>query len=102
MQRNHNEMEGKYLKLQDRVATLEANFFDILRNQIHDIQRANIEEENSGAMDVNESSSDSNLVKRKVDISNDDNLNVEDKRNKLNDVTISILFTFDINVHPNV
>ena len=86
--RNHNDMEEKYLKLQDRVATLEANFFDILRNEIHNIQRVNIEEENNGAMDVNESSSNSNFVKRKADICNADNLNSEDKRNKLNDVTI--------------
>ena len=81
-------MEEKYLKLQDRVSTLEANFFDILRNEIHNIQRVNIEEENNGAMDVNESSSNSNFVKRKADICNADNLNSEDKRNKLNDVTI--------------
>ena len=67
---------------------MEANFFDILRNEIHNIQRVNIEEENNGAMDVNESSSNSNFVKRKADICNADNLNSEDKRNKLNDVTI--------------
>ena len=42
----HNEIEEKYSKLQSRVSTLEANFFDLLRNEIHRIQNDDNESNN--------------------------------------------------------
>ena len=38
LMKNHIEIEEKYSKLQNRVSTLEANFFDLMRNEIHNIQ----------------------------------------------------------------
>ena len=74
----YDALEEKYSKIQDRVASLESNFFDLLRNEIHSIQR-----------DANETEiqdKDSNLEKRKA--SEDEDIQLEDKRNKLSDVTL--------------
>ena len=74
----YDALEEKYSKIQDRVASLESNFFDLLRKEIHSIQR-----------DANETEiqdKDSNLEKRKA--SEDEDIQLEDKRNKLSDVTI--------------
>ena len=49
LMKNHIEIEEKYSKLQNRVSSLEANFFDIMRNEIHKIQH-----------DVNESNNPCN------------------------------------------
>ena len=38
LMKNHIEIEEKYSKLQNRVSSLEANFFDLMRNEIHKIQ----------------------------------------------------------------
>ena len=76
----YDALEEKYSKIQDRVATLESNIFDLLRNEIHGIQRHTNEKENED--------NDSNLVKRKASVSEDEDIQLEDKRNKLSDVTI--------------
>ena len=62
-------LENKYSKIQDRVATLENNFFDLLRNEIHNIQRNANEKENEDPMVVDKPPSPSHLVKRKAGIS---------------------------------
>ena len=74
----YDALEEKYSKIQDRVASLESNFFDLLRKEIHSIQRDANETENQDK--------DSNLEKRKA--SEDEDIQLEDKRNKLSDVTI--------------
>ena len=60
-------------------------FFDLMRIEIHNIQRDANEKENEDSMVVDELPSPSNIVKRKAGISD---LQLEEKRNKLSDVTI--------------
>ena len=68
----YDALEEKYSKIQDKVASLENNIFYLMRD-------AN-EKENENT--------DSNLVKRKACVSEDENIQLEDKSNKLSDVTI--------------
>ena len=63
-------LEGKYSKIQDRVTSLEKNIFDLLRIEIHNIQRDANEKENEDSMVVDELPSPSNIVKRKAGIYN--------------------------------
>ena len=101
--RNCKQIEEKYSSLQNRVSSLEANFFDLMRNEIHRIQHDvtssnNMQstmntnglashEVNESDMDVlEESTSNRQFEKRKADIA-DDGLNVEDKKNKICDET---------------
>ena len=76
----YDALEEKYSKIQDRVASLENKFFDLMRIEIQNIQKDANEKENENT--------DSNLVKRKASVSEDENIQLEDKRNKLSDVTI--------------
>ena len=85
LKEKYDILEGKYSKIQDRVASLEKKFFDLMRIEIHNIQRDANEKENEDSMVVDELPSPSNIVKRKAGISD---LQLEEKRNKLSDVTI--------------
>ena len=76
----YDALEEKYSKIQDRVASLENKFFDLMRIEIQSIQRDANGKENENT--------DSNLVKRKASVSEDENIQLEDKSNKLSDVTI--------------
>ena len=85
LKEKYDILEGKYSKIQDRVTSLEKNIFDLLMIEIHNIQRDANEKENEDSMVVDELPSPSNIVKRKAGTSD---LQLEEKRNKLSDVTI--------------
>ena len=64
---NYNNIEEKYSNIQNRVASLESNMFDLMRNEIHSIQRdANLI---GGEGENNEDASEN--VKRKADVGDD-------------------------------
>ena len=85
LKEKHDDLENKYSNIQDRVVSLEKNFFDLMRNEIHNIHRDANQMEIEDPMVVNKHPSPNNFVKRKADI---DDLQLEEKRNKMGDVTI--------------
>ena len=66
LKEKYDILEEKYSKIQDRVASLEKKFFDLMRIEIHNIQRDANEKENEDSMVVVELPSPSNIVKRKA------------------------------------